>query len=47
MSKKEPIKKKEVNPGFIKPRCPDCGSTQVYYRRKTQDRACRGCGKTF
>ena len=28
-------------------RCPDCGSTQVYYRFKTDDWNCRKCGTRF
>ena len=29
----------------VKLRCPRCGSGQTYYRFKTDDVACRSCGK--
>lgn len=29
------------------PRCPECGSGQIYFRRKTKDSACRTCGAVF
>ena len=28
-------------------RCPACNSTMTYYRRKTADFACRGCGNIW
>lgn len=27
--------------------CPECGSRQTYYRRKTNDHACKKCPATF
>lgn len=26
-----------------KPKCPECGTAQLYYRKKTKDFACKSC----
>jgi ribosomal protein S27E len=33
--------------GKDKLRCPECGSGQIYFRRKTKDYACRNCPAVF
>jgi len=30
-----------------KPKCPECGSAQVYYRRILKEFVCRRCGHTW
>jgi ribosomal protein L37AE/L43A len=32
---------------MTKPKCPECGSSQIYYRLKAQEQQCRVCGHSW